>query len=365
MIPLFRRVAVTVFLSLLVAALAMDALLRATLRDAHRRDAAALALAPRPPGAPPPGPPPLLPPPPHGSLPPGSLPPIVPITGVLLLVAVSTALVVAAPLTRRIRAIERAVRALTEGNFTVRAEGPRDDALGAVATALDRSAERLDRLFREREELLQAVSHELGTPLSRMRFHLEALGRATTPDAVSVRVRALDDEIRELDELSTELVAWAEADAATLAATAFDPSSALDAMLELERETAARPIETALDVEGAPTVRAERRLFERAVENLVRNALRHARSRVRVTVRREGDAVSVAVLDDGPGIAEADRARVLLPFVRLDPARSRSNGGVGLGLAIARRIVERHGGRIDVDRAPEGGAAFTSWWPAG
>ena len=239
-----------------------------------------------------------------------------------------------------------------------------DDALGAIAGALDHTAERLDRLFREREELLQAVSHELGTPLSRMRFHLEALRRAVPDDAAAARVRAIDDEIRELDELSSELVSWAEADSARLATTQLDPVASLDTMLELERETTVRPLACVLDAAPDTHLRAERRLFERAVENLVRNAVRHASSAVTVRVRREGAWVSVSVCDDGPGVPESERERVLLPFVRLDRARSRSSGGAGLGLAIARRIVERHGGRIAVDRAPEGGAAFTTWWPA-
>lgn len=339
MIPLLRRIAASLFVALLLAAVGTDALLRRAM------------------GPPPPPPPPRAPPL-------GGVPPIVPVGGVLLLVSLGSALVVAWPLTRRLRALERAVGALAEGDFDHRVEGPLDDALGAVAAAHARTAAQLRRMFDERDELLQAVSHELGTPLSRMRFHVEALSRAETLEAAQARARAIDNEVRELDELSTELVNWVDADAARLTMADFAPAPGLDAMLELARETSTRPVDTALDAPEGITVRGERRLFERAVENLVRNALRHARGRVRVSLAREGGEVAVRVCDDGPGIPSGERARVLLPFVRLDAARTRGAGGVGLGLAITRRIVERHGGRIALGDAPEGGAEVTTWWPA-
>jgi signal transduction histidine kinase len=99
----------------------------------------------------------------------------------MVLVVLLTSMLIAVPLTRRMRAIERAVELLSTGDFRARTEGPRDDMLGGIARALDRSAERLQRLFAERDELLQAVSHEIGTPLSRMRFHIEMLGTLDDP----------------------------------------------------------------------------------------------------------------------------------------------------------------------------------------
>jgi len=272
-------------------------------------------------------------------------------------------LLVALPLARRMRAIERAVEELSRGNFNARVEGDRDDALGPIATALDRSAERLKRLFAERVELLQAVSHEIGTPLSRMRFHLEILERATDAAQREKHLRAIDGEIRELDEMSSELVHWMEADAAELPLQDVPVRARLEELVELERAASPREVPVTLDIPEEAVARAEPRLFARAIENLVRNALRYARERVVVSARVAAGKLEIAVRDDGPGIPAEARERVFQPFVRLDRSRSRSEGGAGLGLAIARRIVERHGGSIEILDAPEGGAELRTRWP--
>lgn len=285
--------------------------------------------------------------------------------GFLVLATGLASALVAWPLSRRLRAIEDAVEALSRGDFDARVEGPRDDALGRVAAALDRSAERLRRLFAEREELLQAVSHELGTPLSRMRFQLELLEHAAEPAKREKHLRALDQEIQELDELSSELVRWVEADARELHPEPTDVRPLLDEVIELERAATTRDVPVELVVRDGAALRArvEPRAFERAVENVLRNALRYAHSRVRIEAFTEGPALQVRVSDDGPGIPQADRARVLQPFVRLERSRSREHGGTGLGLAIARRIVERHAGAVSIGESTDGGAAITLSWP--
>jgi len=118
-----------------------------------------------------------------------------------------------------------------------------------------------------------------------------------------------------------------------------------------------------LDVADDLVARAEPRLFARAVENLLRNALRYARERVVVSAWVTEGRLEVAVRDDGPGSPAEARERVFQPFGRLDRSRSRAEGGAGLGLAIARRIVERHGGSTGILDAPEGGAELRTRWP--
>jgi two-component system sensor histidine kinase RstB len=99
------------------------------------------------------------------------------------------------------------------------------------------------------------------------------------------------------------------------------------------------------------------------LQNLVTNAMRYARSRIQVRCELHGTQVEVVVEDDGPGIPEVDRERVFKPFARLDDSRHRASGGYGLGLSIVQRIAEWHGGRIWVDTAALGGAAFHLRWP--
>ncbi len=121
----------------------------------------------------------------------------------------------------------------------------------------------------------------------------------------------------------------------------------------------------AVDVVIPPAVGvfADQRLFFRAVENLLRNAVQHARSRVLVKVQVTPDAVEVRVDDDGPGVPADLRRRLMEPFARLHTDRGRETGGVGLGLAIVQRIVERHEGQLEVTESADGGARFSTTWP--
>lgn len=112
-----------------------------------------------------------------------------------------------------------------------------------------------------------------------------------------------------------------------------------------------------------PRVDAEPRLLQLALSNLVGNALRHARSQVEVSLVGVSGRACLRVDDDGPGIAEADREKVMRPFTRLDDSRSRDTGGFGLGLAIVSRIAVRHGGELRISRATLGGARMEMHWP--
>ncbi|MGV4925563.1 hypothetical protein K2224_19675 [Streptomyces sp. BHT-5-2] len=121
---------------------------------------------------------------------------------------------------------------------------------------------------------------------------------------------------------------------------------------------------TAAPPDGPCPVSASRTQLARVLGNLVDNAQRHAGSAVRVAVRQEAaGTVALDVTDDGPGVPPADRERVFTRFIRLDDARSRDEGGAGLGLGIVRDVVHRHGGRIEVGEADGGGARFTVTLP--
>jgi signal transduction histidine kinase len=111
------------------------------------------------------------------------------------------------------------------------------------------------------------------------------------------------------------------------------------------------------------SVLADQRLFLRAIENLLRNAVRHAGNRVQLVLTDDEDSIRVSVHDDGPGIPEALREKAMTPFVRVEADRSRTSGGVGLGLAIASRIMDRHGGRLEIGDSPLGGAKAATLWP--
>ncbi|MEM9456722.1 MAG: ATP-binding protein [Myxococcota bacterium] len=264
---------------------------------------------------------------------------------------------------RQLAKVEHASQALAVGEFGVRVDNPRGPS-NELAASFNAMAERVERLIRSREELIQAVSHELGSPLSRLRFHVELLGSHSGAEHEE-RVDAMARELDALDELVAELLSYVRADEVELDRQAFDPKRGLGDLAELAELEApeGRTVEVELAVPDGIRLIADQRLFQRAVENILRNSMRYARGKVRLELAEEQDHVRVAVHDDGPGIPEPLREKVMAPFVRLEADRDRTMGGVGLGLAIVNRIMHRHGGRLTISDSVLGGAMVATLWP--
>lgn len=276
----------------------------------------------------------------------------------LLVVALGAGGVVR-PLERELRALSEAAQALGQGNLLARARLPASGPAGALAHTFDEMADRIQALLASRQELMRAVSHELRTPLQRLRFAVELLPLAKGPDDLERRIGAVNADIDALDELVAELL-----DHARLEAGAWEPALEevdLDVLID-DLVAKADRLKPGVRVtrSGLPSGcrEVDRRAFERLLNNLLSNAVRYARTRVAVVGLEHG----LAVDDDGPGVPVPDRDRVFQPFVRLDQARVRDTGGVGLGLALAWRIAQAHGMRLTVDGAPWGGARFEVGW---
>jgi signal transduction histidine kinase len=264
---------------------------------------------------------------------------------------------------QRLRKVERASEALAIGEFSARVDdqgGPSDE----LASTFNAMAERIEHLIRSREELVQAVTHELGSPLSRLRFHMELLEKQPAANREE-RLDAMVRELDALDELVAELLCYVQSDEFELERVEFDPIRGLTDLAELARLEA--PDDREIDVDfllpESATVLADQRLFLRAIENLLRNAVRHSGGRVQLVLTADDEHVRISVHDDGPGIPDELREKVSTPFVRLDADRSRTTGGVGLGLAIVSRIMDRHGGRLEIGDSPLGGAKAATLWP--
>jgi len=180
---------------------------------------------------------------------------------------------------------------------------------------------------------------------------------------------SIEEDLTELDELVGELLLYLRCgdEAAPLAIESFDARVELEELLERLGES--RP-EIRVQLEAVETasgesssVAAERRYFRRAMQNLISNALKYARSEVSLRVEGSPEVTLIAVEDDGPGVPEDQRQRIFEPFARVDDSRSRESGGVGLGLAIVKRIVELHQGSVRVESSEHGGARFVVGWP--
>jgi signal transduction histidine kinase len=266
---------------------------------------------------------------------------------------------------QQLRRVERASQALAVGELSTRVDEGHASS-SELAARFNAMAERIEYLVRSRDELVQAVSHELGSPLSRLRFHMELL-HADTGERHEERLHAMNRELDALDELVAELLTYVQSDELEIDRQTFDPKRPLADLAELASLEAPddRVLEVNLSLPDGASVFADQRLFQRAVENILRNAVQHAGGTIRLELLEDEDHVRVAVHDDGPGIPEELREKVVVPFVRLRSDRDRMTGGAGLGLAIVSRIMHRHGGRVIIDRSPLGGAMVTTLWPRG
>ncbi|OLT26908.1 two-component sensor histidine kinase [Actinomadura sp. CNU-125] len=227
------------------------------------------------------------------------------------------------------------------------------DEVGRLAVTTNATLAALEDSVAKQRAFVADASHELRSPIASLRTQLEVA--VAHPELLDVE-GTVDDVVR-LQHLAADLLLLARIDAGErpparpvrLAELVRD---------ELDRRAAGDRVPVRASVEGDPRVTGVPGRLSRVLGNLLDNAERHADRVVRVTARREGRDAVVRVADDGPGVPAADRERVFERFVRLDDARSRDEGGAGLGLAIARDLVAAHGGTLTVRDAPEGGALF-------
>jgi two-component system OmpR family sensor kinase len=280
----------------------------------------------------------------------------------LLVVAVATR-----PLAQRIsRPLERltaAARRLGGGDLSARAPADRAharraDEITELTRAFNEMAERVERLVRAEKDLLANVSHELRSPLARIRVALALLPREADDDR---RLREVERDLAELDRLIEDVLTTARLEATGLPARlgAVDVRALLADLASRVRHdplTAGLPVR----VDDGPevTIIADEALLRRALWNLVENAAKYGAPPITLSAAVEGERVAFGVSDEGGGVAPADRERVFAPFYRGDAARTPdpsgdARRGVGLGLTLARRVAEVHGGAIAIGPASE------------
>ncbi|GGS74266.1 sensor histidine kinase [Streptomyces violaceus] len=221
------------------------------------------------------------------------------------------------------------------------------DEIARLASTTNETLAALETSVERQRRFVADASHELRSPIASLRTQLEVA--AAHPELLDLD-GAVEDTVR-LQRLAADLLLLARLDAGER------PNDARVDLAGMAREEAEGRTGVTVDAEPVD-VAGSRGQLGRVLANLLDNAQRHARSAVTVSVRREGDLAVVGVADDGDGVPEADRERIFERFVRLDAARSRDDGGAGLGLAIARDVAVRHGGTLTAGRGPAGGALF-------
>ncbi len=295
--------------------------------------------------------------------------------GVLLLfaaiIATTFGVFVSASVTDDLRHLLTGAQSLAEGNLAARVQVTGRDEVAQVSLAFNEMAGQLQQVDRQRTELeilrrdlIAWASHDLRTPLTGIRVRVEALNDGLVNDEQTQQryYRAILVDVLALNTLLDDMLELAQLDAAglKLETTPGSMTEIIDESLQrldplaLERHMNLNA-DIGPDVDPLPLNAAK---MSRVLDNLLANALRYAphEGQVRITAVREADHVIVAVEDNGPGFSPDDLPRLFEQFYRGEQARSRATGGAGLGLSIARGIVEAHGGRIWAENLPAGGA---------
>lgn len=285
------------------------------------------------------------------------------LTGLPLLLAVVAGVtwLVTRRALRPVEGIRREMAAITASEDLARRVPEPDsrDEIARLARTTNETLTVLEASVERQRRFVADASHELRSPIASLRTQLEVAH--AHPELLDLP-GAVADTVR-LQVLAADLLLLARLDAGEKPGAARLEVGAL-VREEVSQRTGDRiPVTVEVAEDSAYEVNGSRGQLVRVIGNLLDNAQRHAANRITVQVAADGGRVRVEVRDDGAGVPEDERERIFERFVRLDDARSRDDGGAGLGLAIARDVATRHGGTLTVHRAPEGGAAFRLWLP--
>ncbi len=256
-------------------------------------------------------------------------------------------------LTRRLEALKAGVERFGSGELSHRVEAEGKDEIAALAKSFNQSAERVNQLLSAHQSLLANASHELRSPLARLKMALQLRDNAAPVDR-----ERLDAEIKrnltELDGLVDEVLLSSRLQGQQRALQ----KQPVDVLGLIAEEAAALDIPLEPLDPGTPSeVQADERLLRRAVRNLLENAKRYGGVEQSVALCREGVSLQIKVLDRGPGVPIDLVDRIFEPFFRL-PGHAEVAGGVGLGLALVKQIASAHGGQVSVQSRPAGGSVF-------
>lgn len=273
--------------------------------------------------------------------------------------------------TRPVARLREATRQLAQGNLSARVSEVRkrnrifkEDEFDALVHGFNHMAERLESLVNAQKLLLRDVSHELRSPLARLSVALE-LSREDADPTMSTHLDRIERETERLNQLIGQLLTLSSMEAAESLGK-FERVSLKRLLEEMTPdatyEAQQRDASVALQAECECVVEGRRELLYRAIENVVRNAVRYTEAGTQVEIRLWQDnqhhMAVVEVNDRGPGIPESELASIFRPFYRLDAARSAQTGGFGVGLAIAERAVKLHNGHIRASNRAGGGASI-------
>lgn len=270
------------------------------------------------------------------------------------------------PLTRDLRALEKAAARFGNKNWVFDARIRPRSQIFALAETFRKMALRIDALIASHKDMSNAVSHEIKTPLSRMQFEIELAQEAQSVADVKTSLSNIKTDIVAINELVSATLNYAILERASMSLNigTHNFTTLVPAIADYVRRDVRPDIRMHVELHGdTDHVVCDLHLIETVLKNLLYNAARYAKSEVHVTFIVRDGVNRLLVDDDGPGIPAKDRQRVFDSFVQLEPIGGKKTG-FGLGLAIVKRAIEWHGGEVMTVQSPLGGARISAVWPA-
>ncbi|EGR2183061.1 HAMP domain-containing protein [Vibrio parahaemolyticus] len=264
-------------------------------------------------------------------------------------------------LSRRIRELERVTVEFASGNFKARASTASAKSVGTLNKSFNNMADKVSRLITSNKMLTNAVAHELRTPIFRLQWQADLLADSSLNEQQTKYVNSIVEDIDEMEEMVEELLYYAkmERPETELRTESLELNSLLfDLKDKWQQETPLSITVKDTDCKEAQ-IKTDPKLLKRALDNLLRNAMRYADSQIMLEVTEDEEHCMISIHDDGNGIDEKDWPHLFEAFYSADKSRNKSTSGFGLGLAIVRQIMELQRGDVSISHSPLGGACFT------
>ncbi len=289
-------------------------------------------------------------------------------TIIVLMIMLVTALGLILPTILRIQKYESVCETVAKGNYAARCNDKRNDTLGLLARHIDEMTVSIQNNFDRQKLLLQAVAHEMRTPLARVRFSLEMLDIPEDDEMRMARLKSIDEDLEEVDALIKELNYFNYVDAGN-GRQYFEENDVGEMIRVAIKKCSPTLAKFNLSVEGLEqadwTLMVDAKSFRHVIVNLLENAQRYAKENIAIIVQKSDDKkyLNISVEDDGPGIPVESRKLVLEPFASVDKSRNKAHSGFGLGLAIVDRTIKVHKGNFLIEDSKLGGCRMLTQWP--
>lgn len=263
----------------------------------------------------------------------------------------------------RLGVIADFVNSLAKGHLSTRTELKGRDQFASLAARVNSMAVQIEELMQSQKEMLQAISHDLRTPIARIRFRLDMLAEDAEDTEVETKTEAIKKDIEELEQLISQVLTHMKlSQSEEVVLQSIEPKAVITNLIT-EQELAFPQVEFSQNCDTDTSLNADPLMFKRLLQNLISNAAKHCNGEVNIALYDKNGKTRIEVHDDGEGIQAELRTKIFEPFYRIDSSRNRKTGGYGLGLSIIKKITDLHEAKVGVEQSTLGGAMFYVEFP--